>query len=132
MAQPLNRLTEKGVTWQWSPAEQRAFDCLKGCLLEAPVLAYPDPALEYILDTNSSDQNVGAALSQVQEGREVVVAYYSKSLSPTEQKLLHYPQGIAGSNQVGEALQTLSIRQMVLAAFGPRLFDLVVHESRTV
>jgi len=48
-------------------------------------LAYPDPALEYILDTDASDQNVGAVLSQVQEGREVVVAYYSKSLSLTEQ-----------------------------------------------
>jgi len=47
-------------------------------------LAYPDPDLEYILDTDASDQNVGAVLSQVQEGREVVVAYYSKSLSPAE------------------------------------------------
>jgi len=47
-------------------------------------LAYPDPTLEYILDTDASDQNVGAVLSQVQEGREIVVAYYSKSLSPTE------------------------------------------------
>jgi len=68
VAKPLNRLTAKGVTWQWTPVEQRAFDCLKGCLLEAPILAYPDPALEYILDTDASDQNVGAVLSQVQEG----------------------------------------------------------------
>jgi len=84
IAQPLNWLTAKRVTWQWSPVEQRAFDCLKGCLLEAPVLACPGLALEYILDTDASDQNVGAVLSQVQEGQEVVVAYYSKSLSPTE------------------------------------------------
>jgi len=47
-------------------------------------------------------------------------------------KLLHYSQGTAGSNQVGEALQALSIRQTVLAAYGPRLVDLVVQESRTV
>jgi len=70
--------------WQWSPVKQRAFDCLKGCLLAAPVLAYSDPTLEYIFDTDASDQNVGAVLSQVQEGQEVVVAYYSKSLSSTE------------------------------------------------
>jgi len=63
------------MTWQWTPIEQRVFECLKGRLLEAPILAYPDPNLEYILDTN-----VGAVLSQVQEGRAVVVAYYSKSL----------------------------------------------------
>jgi len=48
-------------------------------------LGLPDPTLEYILDADASDQNVGAVLSEVQEGREVVVAYYSKSLSPTEQ-----------------------------------------------
>jgi len=72
------------VTWQWTPTKQRAFECLKSRLLEAPILAYPDPNLEYILDTDASDQNVGAVLSQVQESREVVVAYYSKSLSPTE------------------------------------------------
>jgi len=83
VAQPLNRLTAKGVTWQWTPVEQRASDCLKSRLLEDPILAYPDPALEYVLDMNASDQNVGAVLSQVQEGREVVVAYYSKSPSPT-------------------------------------------------
>jgi len=85
IAQPLNWLMTKGVTWQWFPVKQRVFDRLKGCLLEAPILAYPDPTLEYILDIDTSGQNVGAVLSQVQEGREVVVAYHSKSLSPTEQ-----------------------------------------------
>jgi len=46
IAQPLNRLTTKGMTWQWTPVEQRAFDRLKGCLMTAPILAYPDPTLE--------------------------------------------------------------------------------------
>jgi len=80
IAQPLNWLTAKGVRWQLTPAEQRAFDHLKDRLVEAPILAYPDPAKEYILDTDASNYNVGAALSQVQDGREVVVAYYSKAL----------------------------------------------------
>jgi len=88
IAQLWNRLTTKGVTWQWSPVKQRVFDhlkgCLKGCLQVAPILAYSDPTLEYILGTNASDQNVSAVLSQVQESREIVVAYCSKFLSPTE------------------------------------------------
>jgi len=83
-AKLLNRLTAKRVPWQWSPVKQQAFDCLNGCLLEAPVLAYSDPAREYILDTDASDYNVGAVLLQVQEGQEVVVAYYSRSLSAAE------------------------------------------------
>jgi len=84
MAQPLNRLTAKGVRWQWTQEEQQAFNHLKQRLIEAPILAYPDPAKEYILDTDASDHNVGAVLSQVQGGSEVVVAYYSKTLAPAE------------------------------------------------
>jgi len=77
VAQPLNRLTAK-------EEEQQAFDHLKQRLMEAPILAYPDPAKEYILDTDASDHSVGAVLSQVQGGTEVVVAYYSKTLTAAE------------------------------------------------
>jgi len=48
--------------------------------MEAPLLAYFDPAKQYILDTDASDYSVGAVLSQVQGGTEVVVAYYRKTL----------------------------------------------------
>jgi len=65
IAQPLNQLTAKGVQWQWTLIEQQAFDHLKGCLMRALVLAYPDLAWEYILDTDTSDHNVGAVVSQV-------------------------------------------------------------------
>jgi len=84
IVQPLNRLTANDVPWQWYPVKQQAFDRLKGCLLKAPILAYPDLTQEYILFTDASDHNVSAVQSQVQEGREVVVAYYSKSLSAAE------------------------------------------------
>jgi len=49
-------------------AKQKAFDHLKDRLVEAPILAYPDPAKEYILDTDASNHNVGTVLSQVQDG----------------------------------------------------------------
>jgi len=52
--------------------------------MEAPILVYLDPAKEYILDTDASDYSVGAVLSQVQGGTEVVVAYYSKTHSAAE------------------------------------------------
>jgi len=54
IAQPLN--------WQWTQTEQQAFDHLKDCLVEAPILAYPDRVKEYILDTDASNHNVGAVL----------------------------------------------------------------------
>jgi len=52
--------------------------------VEAPILAYPDPAREYILITDASNHNVGAVLSQVQDGCRVVVAHYSKALPAPE------------------------------------------------
>jgi len=60
------------------------FGRLKGCLIRAPVLAYLDPAREYSLDTDAGDRNVRVALSQVQDGREVVVVYYSTALFASE------------------------------------------------
>jgi len=84
VAQPLNRLTAKGVRWQWTQEVQQAFDHLKQRLMEAPILAYPDSAKEYIPDTDASDHSMGAVLSQVQSGSQVVVAYYSKTLAAAE------------------------------------------------
>jgi len=55
----------KGVQWQWTHTEQQAFSHLKDRLVEAPILAYPDPAREYILDTDASNHNVWAVLSQI-------------------------------------------------------------------
>ena len=54
-------------------------------LISAPVLGYPDPKLSYILDTDASAVGVGAVLSQVQNEKETVIAYYSKTLSAAEQ-----------------------------------------------
>ena len=50
--------------------------------MRAPVLTYPDPAKQYILDTDASNEAAGAALSQISDGEEQVVAYFSKTFSP--------------------------------------------------
>lgn len=56
---------------------------MKERLATAPVLGYPDTSLPYILDTDAIDVSVGAVPSQVQGGKERVVAYYSKTLAPS-------------------------------------------------
>ena len=84
VAKPLSRLTSKETEWEWTPECEEAFEMLKRRLMEAPVLGYPDPALPYILDTDASAVGVGAVLSQIQEGKERVIGYYSKTLSPPE------------------------------------------------
>ncbi|ROT64723.1 hypothetical protein C7M84_017328 [Penaeus vannamei] len=84
IASPLHQLTRKGARFEWSATSQVAFDILKRALVEAPVLPYPDPASPYLLDTDASAEGLGAVLSQVKDGKECVVAYYSAKFTDPE------------------------------------------------
>jgi len=84
IAAPLHQLTRKGASFVWDEACHQAFVALKQALVEAPVLPYPDPSLPYILDTDASQEGVGAVLSQLKDGQEYVVAYYSCKFSKPE------------------------------------------------
>jgi transposase InsO family protein len=84
IAKPLSVLTSKGVAFEWQNVHQEAFDKLKTAMLTAPVLAYPDPAAPYYLDTDASGDGLGAVLSQKIDGTERAIAYWSKTLSPAE------------------------------------------------
>ncbi|UYV66258.1 K02A2.6-like [Cordylochernes scorpioides] len=84
IARPLHRLTESGRPFVWTPDCQRAMEKLKEMLVAAPILAYPRPGDSFILDTDASNTGIGGVLSQVQEGSERVIAYFSKTLSKPE------------------------------------------------
>ena len=86
VAQPLVRLLGKNCKFQWTDACQDAFMALRALLIKAPVLAFPKEDLPYIVDTDASDYGIGGVLSQCIEGTEHVIAYYSKSLNPAQQK----------------------------------------------
>ncbi|KAG8199258.1 hypothetical protein JTE90_003683 [Oedothorax gibbosus] len=84
IARPLHRLTEKQQKFTWTPECDEAFDHLKSVLTSAPILAYPEPDRMFILDTDASKEGIGAVLSQEVDGKERVIAYFSKSLSKPE------------------------------------------------
>ena len=84
IAEPLFRLTRKAVRFKWSDDCQLAFEKLKEALTSAPVLAYPDPDKDYILDTDASQFGMGGVLSQLHDGHERVVAYASKTFNKAQ------------------------------------------------
>lgn len=52
--------------------------------MSAQVLAYPRTKELLLLDTDASNVGVGAVLSQVHDGEEIFIAYYSHALSRPE------------------------------------------------
>ncbi|XP_067939742.1 uncharacterized protein [Watersipora subatra] len=62
----------------------KSFESLKQSLVTSEFLGYPDPSLPFILDTDASAEGIGGVLSQIQNGKERVISYYSKSFSPSE------------------------------------------------
>ena len=55
-------------------------------LTNSPLLAFPDPEEPYILHTDASQDGLGAVLYQKQKGKNRVIAYASRTLSPAEKK----------------------------------------------
>jgi hypothetical protein len=70
IAGPLYALTKKNATFAWGPEQQAAFEELKSKLISAPILRIPRDEGLYIIDTDASDQGLGAVLSQVQDNQE--------------------------------------------------------------
>ncbi|KAJ8033437.1 hypothetical protein HOLleu_23675 [Holothuria leucospilota] len=86
IAAPLFKLTEKKQTFDWDTDCETAVQRLKEALTSAPVLAYPNSCGRFILDTDASDFGVGAVLSQIQDGEEKVVSYFSKAMTKQEKR----------------------------------------------
>jgi len=82
-AAPLYALL-KTETFTWSETETNSFNILKEALITAPVLGYPMPDGQFILDTDASSTSIGAELSQQQNGGVRVIAYGSFSLTPAQ------------------------------------------------
>jgi len=85
IAEPLTRLTRKGTEFAWSSEADEAFARLKAAMLEVPTLAFPCPDRPCILDTDSSDVAYGSVLSQLVEGQERPIAFFSRVMSQTQQ-----------------------------------------------
>ena len=100
IAKPLNELTSNKAKWekgQLPPDALAAFQKLKNALINPPVLAYPDPNLDYFLWVDAAVGNetrpggVGAALIQVSpQGIPQAIGFASKCLQKHENNYSAY------------------------------------------
>ncbi|CAN6586191.1 unnamed protein product [Malus baccata var. baccata] len=95
IAQPLCRLLQKDVSFEFNEACEKAFKHLKELLTTAPIITPPDWSIPFELMCDASDYALGAVLGQRKNKHSHVIYYASRTLndaqlnySTTEKKLL--------------------------------------------
>ncbi|KAG1941073.1 interleukin-1 receptor accessory protein-like 1-A [Pimephales promelas] len=83
---PLTMLLKKGSSFSWEEEQKKAFEHLKRSLTTAPILVFPITSGQFVLDTDASNQSIGAVLSQLQWGEEKVISFASCLLTPANQR----------------------------------------------
>lgn len=84
IAKPLFDLTKKTSSLTWTDDCQKAFNSLKGILSGPDIMSLPQDSGRFILDVDACDVSIGAVLSQMQSGKEKVIAYASRTLNKSE------------------------------------------------
>lgn len=84
IARPLTKLLRKDQPFLWSDEQQVAFDFFRNALTSEPILQFPDFSKEFILTTDASNFAIGAILSQGEPGKDLPIAYASRTLNKAE------------------------------------------------
>ena len=71
-------------TFHLTPECDRAFQKMKQLLTKASILGYPTADDPFVVDTDASLVGVEAVLTQIQDGKEKVISYFSHRLSKAE------------------------------------------------
>ena len=86
VSKPLTRLLQKDVPFDFGTDCKNAFEELKKALVENPILIYPNFNEQFLLTTDASAFAIGAILSQGPIGKDLPIAYASRTLCPAETK----------------------------------------------
>lgn len=82
---PLTKLLRKGMEWEWTTAQEFAFEHVKLVLTNKLLLLYPDFRLPFQLVTDASKVGLGACLMQDHGNGWQPIGYASKVNSKTEE-----------------------------------------------
>ena len=117
MARPLSNLLKKDVDWCWHAEHATAFHAVKESLLQAPILALPDPERPFSVVCDASDVAIGRALLQADDvgrERERVIAFESRQLKATKKSYLVHDKELLGMKYAIAKLGCIYLAQSLL------------------
>ena len=81
IVKPLQQMVKKSVQFKWTDVENNAFSKIKTTVVHTPSLKSPDFKKDFILYTFSSNDSLGAVLTQKEdEGDEFPISFMSTGL----------------------------------------------------
>lgn len=84
ISKPLTSLLKQDVPFIWSDLCQESFEKLKKILTSEPLLQYPDFTQPFNLTCDASGYAIGCVLSQGPIGKDLPIAYASRTLNKAE------------------------------------------------
>lgn len=77
---------KQDVVWSWGRSQDKDFRKVKVMLVSAPILAFYNVSRPTVVSADASGYGIGGVLLQEHEGKMLVVAFCSLTLSPTERR----------------------------------------------
>ncbi|KAJ8352135.1 hypothetical protein SKAU_G00236110 [Synaphobranchus kaupii] len=125
-----HQVSGAGVAAMEGKVAAQAFETLKESLCQAPVLVGPDLEGELVLDTDVSNEGLGAVLAQVTPSGERVIAYYSRALSKPERNYCITRRELLAVVEAVSHFSRAEVREVEAAkAWGEQCMALRLEES---
>ena len=86
ISKPLTKLLQKDIPFNFDKECENSFNELKKALTTAPILIYPNFNEPFLLTTDASAFAIAGILSQGQIGKDLPIAYASRTLCPAESR----------------------------------------------
>jgi hypothetical protein len=127
IANALIKLKEGKRTFQRSPRARATFRPPKEALCTAPVISYRQPAKTFTIDTHAANVGISVVVSQVQDGQERVMAYYSKTLTTADRSYCITQRNLLA---VVTTLKQASLWTGIPPTHWPTVLTIQLQESR--